>query len=352
MKIKIWFKKHATKLVAVACGVFLACCSIVAFSPNSVPVETKAEGRVDSSEPFDNTAFNPWGGLRIYHAVGLGNVGTNTIPSMVGLSNVLEFERETYQNGAWRFKDNISYNSTTYSGVYTSMSNRFSSGAYSLNGDNGYNKFIIALRADNLLMPKWALNNLRYQFDVRIDNNEAYTPALFSVVEGYSALNSEFESVGDTNYITGDRVNSFNNAFSSVESGVSLLDNVPTTVVIDGQEYVYLLHYECTIRLAAGAVGKFSTIQSFCVIECGFSYGSESVNSYSAHIQRLNNFWREYGYYRKENINADRVGTVFRGVIENFFNIEIFPNFKLSYLLMLAIGVVLFGFALKFFLGG
>ncbi len=334
MKIKKWLKKHAKKLVAVACGVFLAFCSIVAFLPNSAPVNSKAEGRYDNNT--SNLALNHFAGLELHHSIGVNNTVTNTLPEYVYLSDYQNYNRVSSFGDSWRFRDNISFSTTSFY-RYVSATNTFTSSSYG--NATGQNSTIFYLSFSDLFVPEYAIDDLLLTYNIFVSGGSS-AAGYYDIVENATFLSSNGESTSlSAVYTPGLSVR----AFSSMS-----LSSAPIVYSYSGVNYYYIQSYSLQFRMRSN-ISSFPSFTSSFNVLVDLNNDFDDITAYTLSLQ---NFWKNTFYIATENAAVDRVGAVFRGVIENFFNIEIFPNFRLSYLIMLSIGVVLFGFALKFFLGG
>lgn len=335
--VKKWLKKHAKRLCAIVCAcVFgiVGISGVFAVSTN----EASAEG-FESDNGLDyitaTANLNALGGGISYFMYGRSLLFSSTMPTNLGRAETSVAWKRTAYHQADTAQNNTAqeYFTTGYDyGAYGIS--YWSSQAQQDTGD-----MLCAFSMENVYMTMnrflWLMEKCYFSYDFSADSHidrfelETYT-TLGDV--GYRSYYSQvltcMQNTLLLSYLCSD--------YENVDVVFTLSEEDYGGYTLEERQIVFIkeLTFSVTVPYTESIYGSFC-IESPLMGETSAQREKYMITSF----HNLVTYRSVYPYF-------DDIGSSIFNIVESFFDIEVFPNFKLSYFIMISVGAMLFGFVL------
>lgn len=340
----------------LAC-VFGACAfTIVGCLPFIPSGKASAEGNTSSA--IDITSFRPngyiaSGGGVISHRYSQSNFSTHTVPTYAFFNENLDWyywSSTDYRNGNLMFSDRGNYGLGLI--WYESETNQWTT--TTLSGSGASQDILYSFSLKDIFVPLsfFSVSQHDFGFDIKSAvsfSNSDYSPRIrlfaeLELLDYYGVSYNYTNSYDFGTFLTTDAVHYSRNPFYF---------NIPVdpliTVNLDGENYTfyYVNKFRFDIFLYYPQIySNFQITHKFKYIDYLYSRSDYLIFNRAVESYKLNVL------QEADLSNNEKIPELIFGLVEQFFDIEIVPYFKVSYLLLLGIAGVVVGLVIKVFLHG
>lgn len=346
-------KKLVSKILSICFAGALLCAGVFPFIPKSDKVSADGEMTSYPASMNDVKFFNPYEGAIVSHRISRNNFVSETIPGLFYCdhNNFYTYSNQVYRNSSWIFSNYLEYDDDF--SYYISRTNTWSTTIPTSDGKTGYPLYEISIK--NAIVPLSFFSSLSIAYEYKssrafenVDNSVYFALSYEGILQGkYGNPVRILQDSGPSSLvyeriITTDLQSGFVYPLSRLVGN----SNIPS-FNINGVDLVYIDYFNITFlvsvpfRITNEPILTQSFVSLFVLDEDFYSVYSSAVSSYISGLRTQAD---------KDNINV--IFDAILGMVNSLLNFEIFPNFRFSYIIMLGVGAVVFGFVLKMFMGG